>query len=72
MIRIDAEHKKFILDLRYRPARRLADMVIETIMLHAETDPEDEEVLTSISRSLRDEEELFNVDLKDHHEEPSL
>jgi len=43
-------------------------MVIETIMLHAETDPEDEKVLLKISRSLRGEEEIFDCDLTDHHE----
>jgi len=68
MIRIDAEQKKFIIDLRYRPARKLADMVIETIMLHAETDLEDEKILLKISRSLRGEEEIFDCDLTDHHE----
>lgn len=65
MVRLDSKGKSLILDLKDEFARQMADMVLATVYLYATNDDETKARLTSISRMVKGELPLADIDLEE-------
>ena len=65
MVRIDSDRREMVIDLDYRPARRLADMVLQAVWAYAASTDEDKAFVRSMADAVAGRLPLADQDLKD-------
>lgn len=63
MVKIDSSKRVMILDLDYRPGRRLADLVLQTIWSYAASSEEDKAYIRNMADAIAGRVPLSDLDL---------
>jgi len=63
MIKIQSDSRQMIIDLDYRPARRLADMVLQAVWAYAAQSEEDKAYVKNMADAVAGRVPLADLDL---------
>lgn len=63
MVKIEKESRKMVIDLDYRPARRLADMVLQAVWAYAASTEEDKAFVKNMADAVAGRVPLADLDL---------
>ena len=65
MVKIDSKERVMVIDLDYRPGRRLADMVLQAVWAYATTTEQDRAYVKSMADAVSGRVPLADLNLMD-------